>query len=93
MLLSFLSLVGLAAACADNHLHTRDGPPGDAQAHVHEKRENSQLPLTTTYRQAPALTLPYRPLVWGDFNVIHTTDTHGWLLGHQKSSWPEPNYR
>ncbi|KAI6100584.1 Metallo-dependent phosphatase-like protein [Pisolithus sp. B1] len=43
------------------------------------------------YPQFP-LTPPYRPLVWGDFNVIHTTDTHGWLLGHQKSSWPEPNY-
>ncbi|KAI6029166.1 Metallo-dependent phosphatase-like protein [Pisolithus microcarpus] len=47
-----------------------------------EKREYPQFPLTP----------PYRPLVWGDFNVIHTTDTHGWLLGHQKSSWPEPNY-
>lgn len=35
---------------------------------------------------------PTRPLDWGDFNVLHTTDTHGWLLGHQKESWPEPNY-
>ncbi|TRM68855.1 Metallo-dependent phosphatase-like protein [Schizophyllum amplum] len=35
---------------------------------------------------------PTRPLEWGDFNVMHTTDTHGWLLGHQKESWPEPNY-
>ncbi|KAL1672005.1 Metallo-dependent phosphatase-like protein [Schizophyllum commune] len=35
---------------------------------------------------------PSRPLEWGDFNVLHTTDTHGWLLGHQKESWPEPNY-
>ena len=52
-------------------------------AHVHAKREYPQFPLTP----------PYRPLVWGDFNVIHTTDTHGWLLGHQKPSWPEPNYR
>ncbi|KAF8260660.1 Metallo-dependent phosphatase-like protein, partial [Lactarius quietus] len=33
-----------------------------------------------------------RPLVWGDVNIIHTTDTHGWLLGHQKPSFPEPNY-
>ncbi|OAD02635.1 hypothetical protein MUCCIDRAFT_128322, partial [Mucor lusitanicus CBS 277.49] len=23
-----------------------------------------------------------RPLVWGDVNFIHTTDTHGWLEGH-----------
>lgn len=22
---------------------------------------------------------PLRPLVWGDVNFIHTTDTHGWL--------------
>ncbi|KAH0828973.1 Metallo-dependent phosphatase-like protein [Lanmaoa asiatica] len=79
MLFSFLSLVGLAIACVDNELHARDG---HAHAHVHEKREYPQFPLTP----------PYRPLVWGDFNVIHTTDTHGWLLGHQKSSWPEPNY-
>jgi 2',3'-cyclic-nucleotide 2'-phosphodiesterase (5'-nucleotidase family) len=39
------------------------------------------------------LTPPSQPLVWGDINVIHTTDTHGWLLGHQKSTPPEPNYR
>lgn len=36
---------------------------------------------------------PTRPLEWGDVNFIHTTDTHGWLLGHQKKSFPEPNYR
>ncbi|KIJ66131.1 hypothetical protein HYDPIDRAFT_174819 [Hydnomerulius pinastri MD-312] len=79
MLLSFLSLVGLAVACTDHELHARDA---HAHAHVHEKREYPQFPLTP----------PYRPLVWGDFNVIHTTDTHGWLLGHQKASWPEPDY-
>ena len=50
--------------------------------HVH-KREYPQVPL------AP----PTRPLQWGDVNVIHTTDSHGWLLGHQKLSEPEPNYR
>ncbi|KAH8112352.1 Metallo-dependent phosphatase-like protein [Phellopilus nigrolimitatus] len=38
------------------------------------------------------ITAPARPLVWSDFNVIHTTDSHGWLLGHQKASPPEPNY-
>ncbi|KAH9022494.1 Metallo-dependent phosphatase-like protein [Lactarius hengduanensis] len=36
---------------------------------------------------------PYRELVWGDVNIIHTTDIHGWLLGHQKSQPPEPNYK
>jgi 2',3'-cyclic-nucleotide 2'-phosphodiesterase (5'-nucleotidase family) len=40
-----------------------------------------------------SLTLPSRPLVWGNVNIIHTTDSHGWLLGHQKPSFPEPNYR
>ncbi|THV06286.1 hypothetical protein K435DRAFT_789690 [Dendrothele bispora CBS 962.96] len=38
------------------------------------------------------LTPPTRPLQWGDINVIHTTDTHGWFLGHQKISFPESNY-
>ncbi|SGZ25808.1 BQ5605_C024g09774 [Microbotryum silenes-dioicae] len=32
---------------------------------------------------------PYRALPWGDVNIISTTDTHGWLLGHQNR---EPNY-
>ncbi|KAG5726222.1 hypothetical protein E4T56_gene20533 [Termitomyces sp. T112] len=35
---------------------------------------------------------PSHPLEWGDINIIHTTDSHGWLLGHQKLSSPEPNY-
>jgi hypothetical protein len=79
MLLPLLALAGLVIACEDNHLHARG-----AHGHDHiEKREYPQFPLIP----------PYRPLVWGDFNVIHTTDTHGWLLGHQKPSWPEPNYR
>ncbi|KAN0081638.1 Metallo-dependent phosphatase-like protein [Tylopilus felleus] len=79
MLFSLLSLIGLAIACPNDELHARDG---HAHTHVHAKREYPQVPLTP----------PYRPLVWGDFNVIHTTDTHGWLLGHQKADWPEPNY-
>ncbi|KAH9935240.1 Metallo-dependent phosphatase-like protein, partial [Epithele typhae] len=51
-------------------------------AHEHSRRA---FPSTQ-------LTPPSRPLVWGDLNVIHTTDSHGWLLGHQKTSFPEPNY-
>ncbi|KAG6916331.1 hypothetical protein DXG01_007314 [Tephrocybe rancida] len=39
-----------------------------------------------------SVTPPSRPLEWGDINIIHTTDSHGWLLGHQKASFPEPNY-
>ncbi|PLW31410.1 hypothetical protein PCANC_16728 [Puccinia coronata f. sp. avenae] len=38
------------------------------------------------------LDAPTRQLEWGDLNIIHTTDTHGWLLGHLKSESPEPNY-
>ncbi|KAI0695211.1 Metallo-dependent phosphatase-like protein [Cerioporus squamosus] len=53
-----------------------------AHAHEHERRAYPQTRLTP----------PTRPLVWGDVNIIHTTDSHGWLLGHQKSSFPEPNY-
>lgn len=52
----------------------------DGHAHAH------MFPPTT-------LTPPSNPLTWGDFNVIHTTDTHGWLFGHQKTDWPEPYYR
>lgn len=55
----------------------------DHHGHSHSKRA---FPSTT-------LTLPSRPLEWGDINFIHTTDSHGWLLGHQKQSFPEPNYR
>lgn len=58
--------------------------PDDEGHHHHDmhRREYPQVPL------AP----PTRPLQWGDVNVIHTTDSHGWLLGHQKLSEPEPNY-
>ncbi|KAG2141185.1 Metallo-dependent phosphatase-like protein [Suillus bovinus] len=79
--LALATLLGLAlrsAASTGDHLHARDG-------HAHEcleRREYPRVPLTP----------PYRPLVWGDLNVIHTTDTHGWLLGHRKLSWAEPYY-
>ena len=48
----------------------------------------------TPFERPPiALTLPSSPLVWGDVNVIHMMDTHGWLLGHQRLSEPESNSR
>lgn len=56
----------------------------------------------------PSPSAPYGPLPWGELNVIHTTDTHGfvsfssalslgsgyssWLRGHLGASTPEPNY-
>ena len=59
--------------------------PGEEHDHAHEHQRRA-------YPQTH-LTAPTRPLVWGDVNVLHTTDSHGWLLGHQKTSFPEPNYR
>ncbi|KDQ56355.1 hypothetical protein JAAARDRAFT_132659 [Jaapia argillacea MUCL 33604] len=59
-----------------------DAEHGHDHAHTFHKREYPPVPL------AP----PTRPLEWGDINIIHTTDSHGWLLGHQKLSFPEPNY-
>ncbi|KAJ7172261.1 Metallo-dependent phosphatase-like protein [Mycena filopes] len=76
-LLLALALAGAAAACGDDHIHARDG-----HDHTHTKREFPSAKLTP----------PSRPLQWGSVNVIHTTDSHGWLLGHQKTSFPEPNY-
>ncbi|TBU27897.1 Metallo-dependent phosphatase-like protein [Dichomitus squalens] len=60
--------------------------PGEEHGHAHEHQ-----PLRRAFPQT-RLPVPTRPLVWGDVNIIHTTDSHGWLLGHQKSSFPEPNY-
>jgi 2',3'-cyclic-nucleotide 2'-phosphodiesterase (5'-nucleotidase family) len=31
---------------------------------------------------------PRAPLEWGQLNILHTSDTHGWLEGHLK----EANY-
>lgn len=36
----------------------------------------------------PIFSLPLRNLTWGQLNIIHTTDTHGWLPGHLL----EPNF-
>ncbi|KAG9120883.1 hypothetical protein FRC07_003402 [Ceratobasidium sp. 392] len=32
---------------------------------------------------------PKHHLTWGDVNVLHTTDIHGWILGHPKPLFPE----
>ncbi|KAJ7685395.1 Metallo-dependent phosphatase-like protein [Mycena polygramma] len=77
-LLLALALAGTALACGDDHAHVaRDG-----HDHTHAKREFPSAKLTP----------PSRPLQWGSLNILHTTDSHGWLLGHQKASSPEPNY-
>ncbi|EPQ55276.1 hypothetical protein GLOTRDRAFT_76623, partial [Gloeophyllum trabeum ATCC 11539] len=59
---------------------------GDDHDHDHAGHLHKRL-----YPQTQ-LTPPSRPLEWGNLNIIHTTDSHGWLLGHQKASFPEPNY-
>ena len=59
----------------------------------YEARADDHSTYSTRAAPFPPLTLPTRPLQWGDINIIHTTDSHGWLLGHQKTSFPEPNYR
>jgi len=56
---------------------------GDHDSLIRARRDLSSVPLTP----------PSAPLEWGDVNFLHTTDTHGWLLGHQKTTFPEPNYR
>ncbi|KDN37136.1 hypothetical protein RSAG8_10345, partial [Rhizoctonia solani AG-8 WAC10335] len=35
---------------------------------------------------------PARPLEWGDVNVLHTTDIHGWISGHSKNVYPEKSW-
>ena len=33
-----------------------------------------------------------RELDYGDLNILHSTDVHGWFQGHRKLSPPEPSY-
>ena len=60
---------------------------GLAQGCGHDHSHGHQPPPPPKVQLTP----PTRQLVWGDINIIHTTDSHGWLLGHQKTSFPEPN--
>ncbi|KAL4079062.1 Metallo-dependent phosphatase-like protein [Scleroderma citrinum] len=73
-----LALVGVATAYPNHFPQSREAHDPDRV----EQLERSQFFLRP----------PESDLVWGDLNVLHTTDIHGWLLGHQKASWPEPNY-
>ncbi|GAA5891579.1 hypothetical protein JCM6882_004515 [Rhodosporidiobolus microsporus] len=47
-----------------------------------------QIPLQQP-DASPPTDWPYRPLPWGEINVLATTDTHGWLGGHQRN---EPQF-
>ncbi|ODN81879.1 hypothetical protein L202_02229 [Cryptococcus amylolentus CBS 6039] len=64
-------------------------------------RSHISLPLgvtlfaftATAYQSAPQdLPVPTRQLEWKDANFLSISDSHGWLLGHQHATWPEPNY-
>ena len=59
----------------------------------HDDHDHDHDLLRARANPSIPITVPTRPLTWGDVNIIHTTDTHGWLLGHQKATPPEPNYR
>ena len=55
--------------------------PHDSSAHVRNVKRMQPGALNAT-------SSPRAPLAWGQLNVLHTTDTHGWLEGHLK----EANY-
>ncbi|KAI0031968.1 Metallo-dependent phosphatase-like protein [Vararia minispora EC-137] len=78
----FFALLGGVRTC-DEHDHLL----WDDYSHFQEHFQGHRRAFPSTN-----LPVPTRPLEWGDVNIIHTTDSHGWLLGHQKSSFPEPNY-
>ncbi|UZJ56308.1 hypothetical protein CBS101457_005628 [Exobasidium rhododendri] len=55
----------------------------------HDEHESTHLSRRDTQRSSGGL---IRPLQWGDVQILHTTDIHGWYQGHMKSSEPEPDY-
>ncbi|KAK4184174.1 Metallo-dependent phosphatase-like protein [Podospora australis] len=55
--------------------------PAEPDQHVRLVRRMQPGALAADYG-------PDRPLQWGQLNVMHTSDTHGWLAGHIK----EGNY-
>lgn len=55
--------------------------------------EHNLAPRSSRYSTQPSPgTALLRRIQWGDFNVIHTTDIHGWYQGHMHHTEPEPNY-
>ncbi|KAM0786669.1 hypothetical protein ACM66B_002117 [Microbotryomycetes sp. NB124-2] len=55
-------------------------------AHLDGSHESQQIRLLSQPDASPPTTAdwPYRPLPWGDINILATTDTHGWLMGHER---------
>ncbi|CAO1629846.1 unnamed protein product [Parajaminaea phylloscopi] len=55
--------------------------------------EHGLTPRSSRYATQPSPgTALLRKLTWGDVNIVHTTDIHGWYQGHLHSAEPEPNY-
>ncbi|KAH7335689.1 Metallo-dependent phosphatase-like protein [Rhizoctonia solani] len=52
----------------------------------------SQLSFGLKPEDSRPIPKPTRPLEWGDVNVLHTTDIHGWVLGHPKQVYPEMSW-
>ncbi|KAL1880429.1 hypothetical protein Plec18167_003833 [Paecilomyces lecythidis] len=77
-----LTLLGLAAA-AVTAVEACDSCYGPADYVQHKRLVRRMQPEALN-----ATSKPRGPLAWGQFNVLHTTDTHGWLEGHLK----EKNY-
>jgi hypothetical protein len=88
--LAVLGLTSSVFACGDDVAHT----------HEHSKRLAPQVPLTPPSSPLQWGDINVRLAGIRDVcartkdltQVIHTTDSHGWLLGHQKAAFPEPNY-
>jgi 2',3'-cyclic-nucleotide 2'-phosphodiesterase (5'-nucleotidase family) len=60
-----------------------------------DRHDHSQKPFSSERmtNSRSSTTKSVRPLQWGDVQILHTTDIHGWYQGHQGTkSEPEPNY-
>ncbi|KAK4198166.1 Metallo-dependent phosphatase-like protein [Triangularia verruculosa] len=77
-LIAATTLAPLVLACDDGCYG-----PIDEHASKHVRVVKRMQPGALDARYGPT-----RPLQWGQLNVLHTSDTHGWLSGHIK----EANY-
>ena len=80
------ALAAAAVAAALGLVSPASACPGIDHAHGLEPR------AAKVSTQPSGGTSLLRDLTWGDVQIIHTTDIHGWYQGHMKSSQPEPNY-
>ncbi|KWU42710.1 hypothetical protein RHOSPDRAFT_20722, partial [Rhodotorula sp. JG-1b] len=76
--LSRFAVVAVAASAPEPEPDDDDDDDDDGAAAGREQPDSSD-----------PVDWPYRPLPWGEVNFITTTDTHGWLLGHQRH---EPSF-